>query len=76
LADIDAADLAARRLALFHCILEGAAPLSGGVVPALDWYWTQPLPSCGGRTAQELLENDRGALVVRYLERVAYGGFA
>ena len=40
------------------------------------WYRSQPLPSLGDATAEELVRQGRAELVRGYLARIAQGGFA
>jgi hypothetical protein len=40
------------------------------------WYQTQPLPSFGDLTAEELVKQGKLEAVKRYLSRVVSGGYA
>jgi Protein of unknown function (DUF2384) len=49
---------------------------AGSPAQALAWYRSQPLPSFGDRTAEELVKDGQAEAVKRYLGRITEGGFA
>jgi hypothetical protein len=57
-------------------ILNRVLPWTGSPLGAYAWYRSQTLPSLGDATAESLVRGGQGALVRRYLDRVAAGGFA
>jgi hypothetical protein len=57
-------------------ILNRVAEWAGSPVAAFAWYRSQPIPSLGDKTAEELVREGRAELVRRYLARVADGGYA
>lgn len=65
-----------RRLQDLESIMDLAIPWTGSQSAALAWFRSQPLPSYGGKTAQELVSDGRGESVKTYLHRVRVGGYA
>ena len=57
-------------------IINRVLPWSGSELAAYAWYRSQPLPSFGDRTAEDLVSEGRGEAVKRYLSRIADGGHA
>ncbi len=49
---------------------------AGSELAAYTWYRSQPLPSFGDATAEELVRQGLGEKVRAYLGRIAAGGFA
>ena len=64
-----------RRLLDVIEILDRVIPWAGSEFGAFAWYRSQPLPSFGGQTAEDLAKAGRAEAVSRYLDRVAEGGF-
>lgn len=57
-------------------IINHVLPWAGSVPQAFAWYRSQPLPSFGDRTAEELVKDGQAEAVKRYLGRIAVGGYA
>ncbi|WP_020503777.1 antitoxin Xre/MbcA/ParS toxin-binding domain-containing protein [Lamprocystis purpurea] len=57
-------------------IINHVAPWAGSVVAAFAWYRSQPLPSFGDKTAEDLVKEGRAQAVKDYLSRIAEGGYA
>ena len=57
-------------------IIDRAIPWAGSELTAYAWYRSQPLPSFGDATAEELVRHGRGENLRAYLGRIAVGGFA
>jgi hypothetical protein len=57
-------------------IVAHVTPWSGSAASAFAWYRSQPIPSFGDVTAEELVRQGRAADVKRYLNRIAEGGYA
>jgi transcriptional regulator with XRE-family HTH domain len=57
-------------------IINRVAEWSGGVGRAFAWFRSQPLPSFGDKTAEELVKEGRADAVKAYLSRIAGGGYA
>lgn len=57
-------------------IINRVLPQAGSLPAAFAWYRSQPLPSLGDRTAEELVKQGRAELVRDYLRRIAEGGYA
>lgn len=57
-------------------ILNRVSDWCGGPVQALAWFRSQPLPSFGDLTAEDLLKAGRADALRAYLARVAEGGYA
>lgn len=57
-------------------ILERTTPWAGHPRIAFAWFRSQPLPSLGDFTAEDLLKMGRVSAVEGYLDRVAAGGYA
>ncbi|QMW22607.1 antitoxin Xre/MbcA/ParS toxin-binding domain-containing protein [Sandaracinobacteroides saxicola] len=64
------------RLRLLADILTRASAWTGGPLAAFAWYRSQPLPSFGDMTAEDLVRAGRGEAVRDYLSRIAVGGYA
>ena len=48
----------------------------GGPTQPFAWFRSQPLPSFGDLTAEDLLKAGRADALKAYLGRVAHGGYA
>ena len=57
-------------------IINRVIPWAGSELAAYAWYRSQPLPSFGDATAEELVRQGLGEAVRAYLGRIAAGGFA
>ncbi|MCY3838982.1 MAG: DUF2384 domain-containing protein [Gammaproteobacteria bacterium] len=57
-------------------ILNLVADWCGGPTQALSWFRSQPLPSFGDLTAEDLLKAGRADALRSYLGRIAEGGYA
>ncbi|MCF7990056.1 MAG: MbcA/ParS/Xre antitoxin family protein [Thiohalocapsa sp.] len=57
-------------------IISRAVPWTGSTARAFAWFRSQPLPSFGDKTAEDLLKEGRARAVKDYLSRIADGGYA
>lgn len=57
-------------------IINRVTPWTGSVGRAFAWFRSQPLPSFGDRTAEELIKEGRVQALKDYLSRIAEGGYA
>ena len=57
-------------------IINRVIPWAGSALAAYAWYRSQPLPSFGDATVEELVRVGQGERVRGYLGRIAAGGFA
>ena len=57
-------------------ILNRVEPWAGSMQQAYAWYRSQPLPSFGDQTAEDLVKQGRAEAVKTYLSRIAVGGYA
>lgn len=57
-------------------IINRVAQWSGGVGRAFAWFRSQPLPTFGDQTAEELVKAGHALAVKQYLARIAAGGYA
>ncbi len=57
-------------------IINRVAEWSGSVGRAFAWFRSQPLPSFGDKTAEDLVKEGRAKAVKDYLSRIADGGYA
>lgn len=57
-------------------ILNRVLPWAGTELAAFAWYRSQPLPSFGDLTAEDLVRAGRAEAVKSYLSRIAEGGYA
>jgi hypothetical protein len=57
-------------------IINRVSPWAGSVGGAFAWYRSQPLPSFGDKTAEDLVKEGRAQAVKDYLSRIAEGGYA
>lgn len=57
-------------------IINRVAGWSGSVGRAFAWFRSQPLPSFGDKTAEDLVKEGRAQAVKDYLSRIAEGGYA
>lgn len=69
-------EVAQRRLVALVHILERVAPWTGHPRIAFAWFRSQPLPSFGLMTPEDMLKMGRESAVEEYLDRVAAGGYA
>jgi len=65
-----------RQLRDMMLILNRAAHWSGDSFQAYAWYRSEPIPSFGDQTANDMVKRGQGDLVMSYLSRIADGGFA
>ncbi len=57
-------------------IINRVLPWARSVGQAFAWYRSQPLPSFGDRTAEDLVKEGRAEALKTYLSRIAVGGYA
>ena len=57
-------------------IINRVRPWCGSVQQAFAWYRSQPIPSFGDQTAEDLVRAGRAEHVLSYLSRIAVGGYA
>lgn len=57
-------------------IINRVLPWTGSELAAFAWYRSQPLPSFGDKTAEDLVGEGRGEAVKAYLSRITEGGYA
>jgi uncharacterized protein (DUF2384 family) len=57
-------------------IIHRVTPWAGSMARAFAWFRSQPLPSFGDKTAEDLLKEGRAEAVLAYLSRIADGGYA
>ncbi len=57
-------------------IINRISTWSGSVQAAFAWYRSQPIPSFGDKTAEDLVKEGRGEAVRAYLARITEGGYA
>ncbi len=57
-------------------IINRVTEWSGSVGRAFAWFRSQPLPSFGDKTAEDLVKEGRAKAVKDYLSRIADGGYA
>jgi hypothetical protein len=57
-------------------IINHVLPWAGSVQQAFAWYRSQPLPSFGDLTAEDLVKAGRAEDVKAYLNRIGTGGYA
>ena len=57
-------------------ILNRVSDWCGGAGRAFAWFRSQPLPSFGDRTAEDMVKAGRGEAVRNYLSRISEGGYA
>jgi len=57
-------------------ILNRVSGWSGSPGRAFAWFRSQPLPSFGDKTAEDLLKEGRAEELMAYLSRIAEGGYA
>jgi uncharacterized protein (DUF2384 family) len=57
-------------------IINRVTPWTGSTARAFAWFRSQPLPSFGDKTAEDLLKEGRAEAVLGYLSRIADGGYA
>ncbi|RXR23688.1 MbcA/ParS/Xre antitoxin family protein [Sphingobium fluviale] len=64
------------RLRVMSEIINRVIPWAGSELAAYAWYRSQPIPSFGDATAEDLVRQGQGERVRAYLGRIAAGGFA
>lgn len=57
-------------------IINRVSQWAGGTGRAFAWFRSQPLPSFGDKTAEDLVKEGRADAVKAYLSRIADGGYA
>jgi hypothetical protein len=57
-------------------IINRVTDWSGSPGRAFAWFRSQPLPSFGDKTAEDLIKEGRADAVKAYLSRIADGGYA
>lgn len=57
-------------------IINRVTEWSGNAGRAFAWFRSQPLPSFGDKTAEDLVKEGRADAVKAYLSRIADGGYA
>jgi hypothetical protein len=57
-------------------IINRVTPWCGDTFQAYAWYRSEPIPSFDDLTAQALVRQGRADAVMRYLDRIADGGYA
>ena len=65
-----------KRLRDMVMIINRASAWSGSPFQAYAWYRSEPIPSLGDATAEDLVKADKADVVMSYLARVAEGGYA
>lgn len=56
-------------------ILNKVEPMMGSPITAYAWYRSEPLPSFGGDTPEQLVKEGRAEVVRSYLDRMMAGGY-
>jgi len=67
---------AQQRLRDVVLIINRALPWCGTPMQAYAWYRSEPLPSFGDLTAEDLVKRGMSSAVLEYLARIAEGGYA
>ena len=57
-------------------IINRVSGWTGSVGRAFAWFRSQPLPSFGDKTAEDLVKEGRAEAVKTYLSRISEGGYA
>lgn len=65
-----------QRLRDIILILNRVLPWCGTPMQAYAWFRSEPLPSFGDLTAEDLVKRGMADAVMEYLERTAEGGYA
>lgn len=65
-----------QRLRDIVLILNRALPWCGSPMQAYAWYRSEPIPSFGDLTAEELVKRGLAEAVLEYIGRIAEGGYA
>ena len=65
-----------KRLRDMVMIINRATAWCGSPFQAYAWYRSEPIPSLGDATAEDLVRSGRARLVMDYLARIAEGGYA
>ena len=64
------------RLRELVLIFEHIQPRCGNPTSAYIWYRSEPIPSLGDATAEELVKAGHGKMILSYLARIEQGGYA
>ncbi|HHJ12694.1 MAG TPA: DUF2384 domain-containing protein [Chromatiales bacterium] len=67
---------AQKRLRDMVMVLNRVEPWCGSLFQAYAWYRSEPIPSLGDATAEDLVKAGKADLVLRHLGRIAQGGYA
>jgi len=65
-----------QRLREIVMILNRALPWCGTPMQAYAWFRSEPIPSFGDLTAEELVKRNMAEAVMEYIGRTAEGGYA
>ena len=65
-----------KRLRDLVMIINRLTPWCGTPFQAYAWYRSEPIPSLGDATAEDLVKHGKAHLVMSYLSRIAQGGYA
>ncbi len=65
-----------RRLRDIVLILNRVLPWCGTPMQAYAWYRSEPIPSFGDLTAEDLVKRGMAEAVLEYIGRIAEGGYA
>ena len=64
------------RLRELVLIFERIQPRCDNPTSAYIWYRSEPIPSLGDATAEELVKAGHGKMILSYLARIEQGGYA
>lgn len=65
-----------KRLRELMLILSQAEPWCGGRYGAYAWYRSEPIPSFGDATAEDMLKQGKAELVMQHIRRIEDGGYS
>ncbi len=65
-----------KRLKDIVYILNRVRPWSGSTMQAYAWYRSEPIPSFGDLTAEDMVKQGKAEDVMKYIARIAEGGYA
>ena len=65
-----------KRLRDMTLILNRVQPWCGSLFQAYAWYRSEPIPSLGDATAEDLVKAGKASLVLDHIGRIAQGGYA
>ena len=65
-----------KRLRDMVMIINRVTPWCGSTFQAYAWYRSEPIPSLGDVTAEDMLKAGKADLVTAHLARIAEGGYA